>query len=359
MNKDYSMPSWASEVQSLVKQYESVNKIATHPTAISKIQEQMNSIRKTLEMQEPKWLASVKALAESNDALIKQFEKTTWNASIKRFEEANRQAKLAIESSTLQSGIVSQAKLLADSYQSIKKNNQLRKIAEQSKFTESVLGLSRIQEQAIKALEVNGSYATLIESAKKASKLYNLKAFDSISKLNNSPLEQLNELAERDINEAYVEDLQELDNSISSEISNAKDFEQLPASAQNKIIHYLKYIFLTIFLNLASNYIYEQKEEIAAALKNLSGPAEVKSFVRKRSAKFEHEVLSGMRVVSGNNVNLRTSPAMKSEVILQLDTGTLIEVIDRSNRAWLLVEVKDGDDFIQGWISRRYTIYFK
>jgi len=88
-------------------------------------------------------------------------------------------------------------------------------------------------------------------------------------------------------------------------------------------------------------------------------PSEIKSFVRTDSAQYEREVLSGLRVVSGNNVNLRTNPSMKSDIILHLDVGTLIEVIDKSNRVWLLVEVSDGEDVIQGWIARRYTVYFK
>jgi hypothetical protein len=50
---------------------------------------------------------------------------------------------------------------------------------------------------------------------------------------------------------------------------------------------------------------------------------------------------------------------MKSDIIVQLDTGTLVEVLDKSNRTWLLIEITDGDEIIQGWISRRYTVYFK
>ena len=50
---------------------------------------------------------------------------------------------------------------------------------------------------------------------------------------------------------------------------------------------------------------------------------------------------------------------MKSEIITILPVGTLVEIIDKSDRSWLLVEVEIDGVLEQGWISRRYTAYFK
>lgn len=50
---------------------------------------------------------------------------------------------------------------------------------------------------------------------------------------------------------------------------------------------------------------------------------------------------------------------MKSEVITTLPIGALVEVIDKSHRSWLLVEAEIDGELEQGWVSRRYTSYFK
>ena len=50
---------------------------------------------------------------------------------------------------------------------------------------------------------------------------------------------------------------------------------------------------------------------------------------------------------------------MKSEIITALPIGSLVEVIDKSHRSWLLVEVEIDGVLEQGWVSRRYTAYFK
>jgi hypothetical protein len=50
---------------------------------------------------------------------------------------------------------------------------------------------------------------------------------------------------------------------------------------------------------------------------------------------------------------------MKSNVITGLPIGTLVDVIDKANRSWLLVEVEVNGSIEQGWISRRHTVFFK
>jgi len=50
---------------------------------------------------------------------------------------------------------------------------------------------------------------------------------------------------------------------------------------------------------------------------------------------------------------------MKSEIITSLPIGSLVEVLDSSNRSWLLVEVEVNGELEQGWVFRRYTTYFK
>lgn len=50
---------------------------------------------------------------------------------------------------------------------------------------------------------------------------------------------------------------------------------------------------------------------------------------------------------------------MSSTIVDTIPIGTIIRVIDKSNKTWLLVEVEIDDELEQGWVLRRYTTYFK
>ena len=87
--------------------------------------------------------------------------------------------------------------------------------------------------------------------------------------------------------------------------------------------------------------------------------AEVKKFARDASAQYDSKLLSNFRAVTGRNVNLRTRPSINSEVIMQLNVGNIVKILDKSDRSWLLVEFSDNGFIAQGWIARRYTTHFK
>lgn len=359
-------PSWMDEINKMQKQHEALNNFAHQSSAIANMQQQMEALRQSMTIQEPKWLAAANAIAEHSNRILNSLEEPAWMKNLKRFEDISFQTSLAIENSSLHSSLIKNAELLNNSFNEPKwtkifdHNKQLLRAVEQSSWMKSFQRFDELSKQSIKAFEYSKSFSKLIDSAKATSQLCNLEAFEAIAKLHNSPLNHFGKLAETAFKkQEYRKDIHELDDDIYSDIAQENDFEKLPTNVQNKIIYYLKFIFLTIFLNLLSNYIYDQRELLAQTLRLIEKPSEVKKFARSGSSRFEREVLSGLRVVSGNDVNLRASPSMKSDIILQLDTGTLIEVVDKSNRVWLLVEISDGEDVIQGWIARRYTVYFK
>ncbi len=355
-----------NEISRIQKQNELLTSIGYQSATISTMHQEMEMLRQSSIIQEPKWLTNAKTLAEQSYSLIKVLEQPAWLKTINKFEELTRHTRLAFESSKTYDNLIKSVGLLNSSFDNerwnslVEYNNHLFDTFEQPEWMRSINRFDEISRLSRKAFVQNESYSQLIESAKNASQLYNLEAFENIANLRNSPLNRFNELVERAFkNPEFSSDIQELDEDINNEISQVDDFEKLPSAIQNKIIYYLKFIFLTILLNLLSNYIYDQREQLAKTLKLMERPTEVKKFVRSGSAQFDRGVLSGLRVVSGNNVNLRTEPSMKSDIIMKLNTGELIEVVDKSNRVWLKVEVFDGEDVIQGWISRRYTVYFK
>jgi hypothetical protein len=95
--------------------------------------------------------------------------------------------------------------------------------------------------------------------------------------------------------------------------------------------------------------LVEDKEGIA------SMPQAKQEARKAASSEWDVEALKHIRVTSGNNVRLRVSPSLSSDIIVELPQYTWLSVIDKTNRTWLEVSVKDGDEVLTGWVSRRYT----
>ncbi|ATH81274.1 SH3 domain-containing protein [Pseudomonas sp. KHPS1] len=79
--------------------------------------------------------------------------------------------------------------------------------------------------------------------------------------------------------------------------------------------------------------------------------------IRQAMCNFPLEVLTDFRFIDSNGVNLRAAPSTKSEVLGErLTKGQIVQVIDSTNRSWLLVKLVDQE--IEGWVFRRYTHKF-
>lgn len=77
--------------------------------------------------------------------------------------------------------------------------------------------------------------------------------------------------------------------------------------------------------------------------------------VRKTLCDVPVDFFNRFRSVKGEGVRLRTEPRMNApEVQVTLLDRGLLEVLDSSNRDWLLVEVV-AEEGVEGWISRKYT----
>lgn len=75
----------------------------------------------------------------------------------------------------------------------------------------------------------------------------------------------------------------------------------------------------------------------------------------KENKEIRWEDLNGFRFITGNNVRLHVSPSVNSEVIECIGKNTIVAILDKKDRQWLFVQVKSGDEFITGWITRTYT----
>ena len=258
-----------------------------------------------------------------------------------------------------------------------------------------------------------GDLSSVISKATEVFKQYEqfgeLESFKAISRLKNFPFEDilLTNFAEFPaIDNSNNETIFEMDAEISSELSSAKSFSDLSTKSQSSLLSlYQNYysptlfsyltiiilisalinsddIFLTLnlsplpdYLKVITLYLYQKIIEPFAVsysaahlysvnqakkgLKEVKTKSNVKSFTRKSHTSFNRSLLKGYRVTIFESLELKDSPNIDACIIDTLSIGTLLKVLDKSNKTWLLVEVEIDRELEQGWVLRRYTTYFK
>jgi hypothetical protein len=83
--------------------------------------------------------------------------------------------------------------------------------------------------------------------------------------------------------------------------------------------------------------------------------AHARKFVRTALCDAPKGLTESFRLTKKEGVNLREDPGMKGEVIMTLPKYAPLEVIDTTNRDWLLVSYKHEGLEIEGWVSRKYV----
>lgn len=346
MNKELEKlvdPPWTKSIQS-----------QTNIAALAfQESEAMRSIRKlsestqfaSLAFNESELLKSARMISESSKLASLALRESDAMRSIRELTESSRFAALALqESEALKSfrSIVELTRLSAVAFQKSETIKQLQSLAVSSQLA----SVSLKQSEAFKHI----------------SQLSNLASFKALSSLENSPFFESAALAfspEMAFPEAIDESLIEIDAEISEEISSVTDFNALSEKTKSILLCLYHAYFLPVFLSCLSAYIMTNAIEARKETVAITTPAEAKAFVKEPNESFDRAALKGFRVITASTLNFRENPGMKSEILATLPVGTLVEVIDKSDRAWLLVEVEIDGVLEQGWISRRYTAYFK
>ena len=133
-------------------------------------------------------------------------------------------------------------------------------------------------------------------------------------------------------------------------------FNLLPSQLRKGIV-----IFVTCVLIPAISSYFQEKVLIGIhglesyAFSLVNDKPITKHEIVNSSLDIEWDALSKFRVITGDNVRLRTSPSMNSEVIEHIGKNTVVAVLESKERQWLLVQVQSGDELITGWITRTYT----
>ncbi|MFG1495385.1 SH3 domain-containing protein [Saccharospirillum sp. HFRX-1] len=290
-------------------------------------------------------MKSARIVAESNRLISLTSGDLDAIRSINQITKSSRFVALALqESEVLKSfrSIAGSTQLSAIAFQQFEKAIQLQNLAESSQFASTALNQS--------------------EAFKHISQLSSLASFKALSSLENSPFLESSALSlfpEMASSETLDESLIEIDAEISEEISSAADFNALSERTKNILVYLYHTYFLPVFLSFLSSYVMTNAVEARKETVAITMPSEAKAFVKEPNENFDRAALKGFRIITVNALNFRENPGVKSEIITTLPVGTLVEVIDKSDRSWLLVEVEIDGNLEQGWIFRRYTAYFK
>lgn len=322
------------------------------------------------EQVDPPWLESFLRVQKQTDAATRALEKIgTLNpifelprsVNLSSLESTLNMSELRVNSATasiqklIQSGRFTHLKMQeSQEFKSLKNlanlsslsSMVLRQLEEGSKLGR--LGLSR---------QLSSTVLERSEAFKGISRLCNLESIRALYDLKNSPFhEDTSLIVESDVelSDSLNQSLEDLDAELSKEISSVTDFNDLPDKTKRVLTYIYHYYLLPILIYIVINAYEAQKE---SAL--ITTSSEAKVFSKAPNTNFDREVLKGFRVVTADSVNFRVAAGMKSEIITVLPIGTLVEVLDKSQRSWLFVEVEIEGRLEQGWVSRRYTTHFK
>lgn len=289
-------------------------------------------------------MRSTTQIAESFKLASHAFKESDEMKSILKLTDSSELSSLMLQESEAMISFREIAKnyqsstLYLQNYEAMK---SLRRAANSSQFAAIALQQSEVEKQ----------FAQLNE----------LSSFNILKTLKNSPF---NEFTNRNLfeHESLVEIdefLVEINNEICGEVESVTDFNALSDKTKNILLYLYHCYFLPVLLSCFTTYVMTNALEAKKELSGVTTFAEAKSFVKRANAKFDRMLLKGFRVTTSKKLNFRESASMKSNVITTLPIGTLVEIIDKSNRSWLLVEVEIEGELKQGWISRKHTAYFK
>jgi len=245
------------------------------------------------------------------------------------------------------------------------------------KDTATALSLTRAFETALSSYKVSTQIISptgfanesqiselgsiVINATEALNEFSNLESLKALSGLKHFPLDEIlaTNLTTSDIEELSESSLAEIDTDLSDEIKSGKDFSSYTEKAKKTLYFFCTAILLQYFIGIASSISVNYIQQFQEASKNLETSREVKSLIRSPSSVVDLQALKGHRVTTVNNLNFRDNFGMNSTIIDTLPIGTVVRVIDKSNKSWLLVEVEIDGEFEQGWVLRRYTTYFK
>ena len=245
-----------------------------------------------------------------------------------------------------------------------------------------------LQSQVALTNSLSSEYSSLFEQF---DSLRNLESFKAISRLENFPSDKVrtqNYSEKREITEDSLAEAKVIDASIKDEVSSVDDFNALSEDRQNILIRlysdYYYPIILTylvigvwwnIFLNdnsdlsnrvfvyfestkgvfsylstnvyrpvsgvidgLIASFIYMNFPEFKRNSKDVGVKKAIKMLFYSSDSSINRSMLKGYRVITEDNTYLRESHHIDAIGIEVLSKGTIVRVVEKEGKSWLLVE---------------------
>ncbi len=285
---------------------------------------------------------------------------------LSQFSQNFLQSNLAIDGSI--AGIVNslaESKPLNSSvFESIKFNKAII-----DAFESTHLGLKpRTQFILPKGFTSEDQIGDLSSAISKATEIFRqhnqFKQYSSFKVLSNLDKDFFREILKTNLTPADIEEfseisIAEIDAELSDEIKLEKDFSSYSEKAKKILYFFCTFLLLPYLIGIASSLSVNYIQQFQEVSKTLETSREVKSFIRLSPPLVNRQALKGYRVTTVNTLNFRDNFGMNSTIVDTIPIGTIVKVIDKSNKTWLLVEVEIDGGLEQGWVLRRYTTYFK
>lgn len=275
--------------------------------------------------------------------------------------------------------------------------------------SESFKFARELQSQAFLANSLSSEYSSVF---KQFESLRDLESFKAISRLENFPNDKVwtqNYDKAHEITENSLAEAKSIDASISDEVSSVDDFNKLSEERQSILLslysNYYYPIILTylvigiwwnIFLNenldlsnrvfvyyentkgifsylgtnfyrpspgiidgLVATFIYIKFPEFKKNSKEVGIKKAIKMLFYSSDSIINRSMLKGCRVITEDNTYLRESHHTDATGIEILSKGTIVRIIKKEGKSWLLVEPLFNTEIGRGWILRSDTTTFK
>lgn len=299
------------------------------------------------------------SLINLNLKVIDHFKTVTTPEALvnKALRELNKQNNLASMSDLIATDIKSLDRLTSFRVEELKRINESNDILKSS----TMESLKRFNESKLATLNIFDSSIQMINQ------LQSLASVKALAGLHNTPFDRsiTDFISENylpiDSSLVISEEIIQMDHEIAEELTFCDDFNLLSDKTKNFLSYIYHEYLLPIILGCCAAAIMMNVDIAQKELSTVTTIQEVRSLTKQGSSskKFNPSYLKGYRVTIASDLYFREEPSMKSDIITKLPIGTLVEVIDKSKRSWLLVDVEIDGEIEQGWVARRHTTYFK
>jgi uncharacterized protein YgiM (DUF1202 family) len=211
----------------------------------------------------------------------------------------------------------------------------------------------------IAAMDVHSSSASLKSVLGSFGQLRISPLFDLLSSTDHSKIQTLldaydGEEAPSDFS-AVPSSPQEVEAEVVRALEANGSPQKLTAPAMALLLFLLTLLYQSYDTIAKWNDFRESVCDIEQRLGAFDSLAQARKVVRSELCDVPQTLTDSIRLTKKDEVNLRQGPGMKEEVILSLPKFAPVEVIDSSNRDWLLVVYKHEGIEIEGWVSRKYV----